>query len=438
MDRLAHVDHELTRRIAVIGGGWAGLSCAVQLAAAGRRVCVFEAARQLGGRARRIETYGGPLDNGQHILLGAYRETLRVMRLAGADPEHLLQRHALELDYPARGFRMGLPRLPAPLHLAVGLLSARGCSPGEKFAAARFMRALQADAYRVDDQVTVAELLDHHRQYGSIRRLLWEALCLAALNTAPENASAQIFANVLRDSLGGSREDTDLLLPNADLGQVFPDAAARFITGLAGEIRLSTRVNSVAPLLAGDGEAFAQVVIAVAPQHAAPLLHALPETGGIAAMLDGYDFEPITTVYLGYPGNVHLPFPMLGMDIGTPGHHGQWVFDRGQLGGAAGIMGFVLSARGAWDELGNDRLAATLHEELQDVLQEKLPPPLWHKTIRERRATFSCRPGLQRPPSRTPHRGLWLAGDYVCADYPATLEGAVRSGVAAAQDILAG
>ena len=428
----------MKRKTAIIGGGWAGLAAAVELVSAGVDVTLFEAAKQLGGRARRVEINGQALDNGQHILLGAYRDCLRLMRLVGADPARCFKRLPLAIEHPALGFRLRLPRLPAPLHLATGLLGASGCSLSEKIAAARFIRALQARNYQLPADVSVSELLDQHRQQGRVRQLMWDTLCLAALNTAPENASAQIFANVLRDSLGGSREDTDLLLPNADRGQVFPDAAARFITGLAGEIRLSTRVNSVAPLLAGDGEAFAQVVIAVAPQHAAPLLHALPEPGGIAAMLDGYDFEPITTVYLGYPGNVHLPFPMLGMDIGTPGHHGQWVFDRGQLGGAAGIMGFVLSARGAWDELGNDRLAATLHEELQDVLQEKLPPPLWHKTIRERRATFSCRPGLQRPPSRTPHRGLWLAGDYVCADYPATLEGAVRSGVAAAQDILAG
>jgi len=96
------------------------------------------------------------------------------------------------------------------------------------------------------------------------------------------------------------------------------------------------------------------------------------------------------------------------------------------------VIGFVLSARGAWDERDNDALATALHGELEQALGRKLPRASWHQVIRERRATFSCRPHLPRPAAQTPIPGLWLAGDYVCADYPATLEGAVRSGVAAA------
>jgi squalene-associated FAD-dependent desaturase len=424
-------------RTAIVGGGWAGLACAVELSAAGAPVCVFEAAKQLGGRARRVRIEGHALDNGQHLLLGAYRETLRVMRLAGADPERLLQRRPLELVYPRDGFRFCLPRLPAPLHLAAGLLAARGCPPGEKLAAARFIRALRADEYRLADEGCVTELLDRHRQGGKLRRLLWEPLCLAALNTPPERASARIFARVLRDSLEGARENSDLLLPRADLGRVFPDAAARFITARGGEIRLSARVERIERTpwpLAIDGERFAQVVIAAAPQHAAGLLRGHAETFDVAAMLDAYSFEPIGTVYLAYPHALRLPFPMLGMS----GPLGQWVFDRGWQEGASGIAGCVLSAQGAWDERGNGALAAALHGELRETLGRALPEPDWHRVIRERRATFSCRPGLPRPPAKTALPGVWLAGDYAYADYPATLEGAVRSGCRAARDILGG
>ena len=435
MDRLADVDQGLSARparVAVVGGGWAGLACAVELAAAGVPVRVFEAAKQPGGRARRVEVEGHALDNGQHILIGAYRETLRVMRLAGADPERLLRRLPLELSYPRAGFRLRLPRLPAPFHLAAGLLVARGCAPGEKLAAARFMRALQATGYRLAQDVSVAELLDRHRQRGSLRRFLWEPLCLAALNTAPQHASAQIFANVLRDGLDGARENSDLLLPRADLNRVFPDAAARFVAAHGGEIRLSARVERIERPLAVHGERFEHVVLAAAPRHAADLLRDHAETGGIAALLDAYCHEPIGTVYLAYPQPLRAPLPMLGMS----GPLGQWVFDRGQLDGASGIAGCVLSARGAWDERDNASLAAALHAELQETLGRALPAPDWHRVIRERRATFSCRPGLLRPPAKTALPGLWLAGDYVCADYPATLEGAVRSGVAAARGIL--
>ena len=427
-----------TLKVAIIGGGWAGLAAAVELSAAGTRVTVFEAARQLGGRARRVDIQGQTLDNGQHILVGAYRETLRLMNKVGAAPERLLKRLPLELNYPSAGFRLKLPQLPAPLNLAFGLFGAKGSSFGEKIAAVRFMRFLQARHYRLDADSSVAELLDRHKQRGKLRRYLWDPLCLAALNTSPKNASAQIFANVLRDSLGGDQSDTDLLLPAADLNAVFPDAAAAFITAHAGEIRLSTRIGAIktspSGLNIGD-QHFDRIILATAPQHAANLLASRPETAAIAALLESYAYEPIGTAYLGYPPELSLPCPMLGMDDHCGASFGQWAFDRGALTGDHGTIGFVLSASGHWDEFDNEALASALHQELEQALGRNLPQPRWHQIIRERRATFSCRPDLPRPAAQTPVPGLWLAGDYVCANYPATLEGAVRSGVAAAAGV---
>ncbi len=425
-------------KVAVIGGGWAGLAAAVELASAGVKVTVFEATKQLGGRARSVDVNEHTLDNGQHILVGAYRETLRLMDVVGADPKRLLKRLPLELTFPGSQppFRLRLPRLPAPLHLVIGLFTTCGASLSEKISAVRFMRTLQASGYHLDADCTVSALLDRHAQHGSLRRHLWEPLCLAALNTEPANASAQIFANVLRDSLGGARAETDLLLPAADLDQLFPRPAAAFIAAHGGEIRLSTRVESIDDNLSIAGEVFDKIILASAPQHAAVFLAQRTETAAIAAMLESYTYEPIGTAYVGYPPELRLPFPMLGLDGGAEGNLGQWVFDRGPLGGTPGVMGFVLSARGAWDECDNETLVSTLHAELQTALQKSLPPPRWHQVIRERRATFSCRPDLPRPSAKTAHPGLWLAGDYACAGYPATLEGAVRSGVAAAQGIL--
>jgi len=422
-------------RVAIIGGGWAGLAAAVELAA-GAHVTVFESARQLGGRARRVIIDDLPLDNGQHILLGAYAETLRLMRTVGA-PETSLYRLPLTLTQPRDGFRLCLPRLPAPWHLALGLAFARGCGLGEKIAAARFMRALQADGYRLDHDISVADLLDRHRQNGVLRRLMWEPLCLAALNTAPEIASAQVFANVLRDSLGGAAEATDLLLPTTDLGRLFPDAAARHLESHGVSIRPGTRVRAIEQPLAIDGESFDHILIATAPRHAASLLAGHPETAATAAMLSAYAHEPIGCAYLAYPEDIGLPEPMLGLE--SVGHErlGQWAFDRGALGGPRGLVSFVLSAEGAWDRLDDDALCRALHDELEAALGRDLPSPRWQRVLRERRATFSCRPNLPRPTMQTALPGLWLAGDYVYADYPGTLEGAVRSGVAAARSILA-
>jgi uncharacterized protein with NAD-binding domain and iron-sulfur cluster len=126
---------------------------------AGVGVTVFEAARQLGGRARSVSAHGQRLDNGQHILVGAYRETLRLMKVVGNDPDRLLKRMPLEIAFPGRQpapFRLRLPRLPAPWHLAAGLLGTRGVSFAEKIGAVRFMRFLQSHGYRLDDDCTVS------------------------------------------------------------------------------------------------------------------------------------------------------------------------------------------------------------------------------------------------------------------------------------------
>ncbi|EXI64456.1 MAG: 15-cis-phytoene desaturase [Candidatus Accumulibacter adjunctus] len=427
-------------RAAVVGGGWAGLAAAVELAQAGFRVTVFEASRQLGGRARSVELHGHRLDNGQHILVGAYHETLRLMRTVGADPERLLRRLPLELRFPGslpRPFRLRLPQLPPPLHLAAGLLAAAGPTLSEKLAAARFLRALQRKGYRVPESDSVAELLDRHGQRGALRSHLWEALCLAALNTPPAAASARIFANTLRDSLGSGRAATDLLLPAADLDQLLPAAAATFIRRHGGEIRNGCRIRRIEAGPAVLGEAFDCAVLAVAAQHAPALLAGHRATAELAQTLADYRFEPIATAYLGFPPQVSLPLPMLGLAARTSTDVGQWVFDRGALCGTAGILAFVLSAHGPWQELDNATLTARLAGQLAATLRRSLPPVLWQQVIREQRATFSCRPGLARPGARTALAGWWLAGDHACADYPATLEAAVRSGVAAAREIRA-
>jgi squalene-associated FAD-dependent desaturase len=422
-------------RVAVVGAGWAGLACAAELVAAKTPVTVFEASRQLGGRARSVEVDGHCLDNGQHLIVGAYTETQRLMRRVGAQPESLLKRAPLQLDYPG-AFRMKLPALPAPWHLAIGLLGASGASFGEKLSAAFFMQRLKRQHYRLMRDTTVAEWLDAQGQTGALRRFLWEPLCLAALNTAPKHASAQIFANVLRDSLGGGRDATDLLLPRTDLGRIFPEQAGQFIKANGGEIQHGARITELQRDGNGwqlAGEHFEHIVLAVAPQHVPPLLISRPAHEPLLHQLADYEYEPIGTAYLAYPASVKLPFPMLGLC----GPLGQWVFDRSEMGGPAGMMAFVLSAEGDWDSLSDDVLAKKLHDELVAIIGP-LPPPVWHRSIRERRATFSCRPNLQRPGPGTAERGLWIAGDYTYSDYPATLEGAVRSGIAAARAILDG
>lgn len=426
-------------KVAVVGGGWAGLAAAVELAGAGVDTTVFEAARQLGGRARSVNLHGHRLDNGQHILVGAYRETLRLMRRVGADPDRLLKRFPLEVVCPGAQptpFALRLPRLPQPWHLLAGLATTRGASLGDKLGALRLVRFLQRNGYRLAEDCTVSALLDRLHQHGALRRHLWEPLCLAALNTPPAQASAQIFANTLRDSLGADRAGSDLLLPAVDLDRLFPALAAEFIRTHGGKVRVSSRVTRIDDGFEVSGDPFDSVVLAVGAQHAERLLATDATTQALARLVAGYVYEPIATIYCGYPAAVRLPWPMLGLAADDRSGLGQWVFDRGALCGTAGVIAFVLSGSGTWQRFDDATLAATLHAELAVALNTRLPSAYWQCVIREQRATFSCRPSLPRPAARTARPGLWLAGDYVSADYPATIEAAVRSGVAAARGIL--
>ena len=416
-------------KIAVIGAGYAGLSAAVELTAAGKRVEVFEASRILGGRARAVQIDGFTVDNGQHILVGAYSETLRLMRTVGADPDTLLRRTPLRFEFPGQ-FLMSAPRLPAPLHTAFALLLAKGLDWREKRAAIRLMQGLQAARFRVEPDVTVTTWLDRNDIPPRQRRFLWEPLCIAALNTPAERASAQVMANVLRDSLAGARAASDMLLPQVDLSALFPLPAARFIGQHGGTVHSGRRIESLRregdAWMLDDAGPFRQVVLAIAPYHLAALVPELAQ--GVAE----FDWEPIVTSYFSYPAAVRLPQPMLGMDAGLA----QWLFDRGALCGQDGLIAAVISARGRHLDLPTAELEARIHEEIA-ALVPGLPAALAVQTITEKRATFACVPGLQRPASGTGLPGLWLAGDYVAGDYPATIEGAVRSGVVAARRILA-
>jgi len=417
-------------RVAIIGAGWSGLAAAVTLAERGVPVTVFEAARSLGGRARRVSIDGVDLDNGQHILIGAYRETLRMMRRVGADPDELLLRVPLELRF-ADGFHLRAPRLPYPLNLLFALLGAKGLDLAQSFSALRFMASLWARGFRAEPDSSVAQLLDESRQAGGLRTHVWEPLCVSALNTPVERASAQVFVNVLRDGLTGARGASDLLIARTDLGRLFPEPAAEYVKARGGEIELGVPVRRVAQIPGGfrlnDAQMFSRVVIACGPHQAGPLLVQLPELADALSRISAFSYEPIVTCYLQYPESVTLPAPMLGFNGGVV----QWAFDRGRLGGPKGLLAAVISASGAHENLPKEALVSQIETELRGALGE-LPAPRWTQVITERRATLSCTPALARPEAVTAVSGLMLAGDYVASDYPGTLEAAVRSGIAAA------
>lgn len=412
------------------------MAAAAELASRDIPVVVFETARTLGGRARRVEVNGVPLDNGLHILIGAYRETLRLIELTRRPQEATgLVRLPLDLIVHPH-FRLRAPRLPAPLHLAAALICARGLDLAERMKAAAFIAAMRRQNFRLAADTSVERLLASCGQPPAVTRYLWYPLCISALNTQPREASAQVFLNVLRDSFNGARADSDLLLPAMDFSALFPERAAAYLTLHGGSVRSGVTVEAVRrsaggfELAAEDGR-FSHVILAVSPHRLSALIAPHAELAEVDKLVQAFSYQPIHSVFLQYPPGSRLPFRMGGIEA----TYSQWLFDRGRLGGPDGLIGVVISASGAHQELGQDELARRVHAELSAHFPG-LGEPRWQCVIAEKRATFTCSVGLRRPTNRTPIPRLYLAGDYTASDYPATLEAAVRSGVACAKLVL--
>jgi squalene-associated FAD-dependent desaturase len=430
--------------IVVAGAGWAGCAAAAELALAGKQVVLLEAARSLGGRARGVELDGRLLDNGQHILLGAYRATLDLMQRLGLREEDAFLRLPLQMRYAPQppAMQFVAPRLPAPLHVLWALLRADGLTRADKLAIARFQSTARWMGWLLYQDCSVAELMERFEQTENTVRLLWRPLCLAALNTPLEQASAQVFLNVLKDSLGARRAASDMLLPVRDLSGVFPERVAQVVAAKGGAVRTGARLTQV--VSAGDGwlleladgaslQADSLVLALPAWQACSVLAHAAPE------LVPQFEHLPITTVYLQYAETLRLPHPFLALlDEPEASRYGQFVFDRGQLdAGTPGLLAVVISVSDQAAQLPHEALAQAVAEQLAaDFKQSELAQPQWQRVVTEKRATFACTPGLQRPPVESGLPNLWLAGDYTAGPYPATLEGAVASGQAAAGALL--
>lgn len=435
------------------------MAAAVQLAGLGHSPHVFEAGHTLGGRARaltlkRPDGQRTEADNGQHILIGAYGECLQLMRQLGLDPDELLLRKPLTLRY-ANGHGLSFPALPAPLDALAGIACASGWSLRER--AALLTRAMRwrLQGFRCAEQATVADVCQGFP--GRLMDEFIEPLCVSALNLSAAQASGSVFLRVLHDALFAGTGGSHFLVPRCSLSDLFPAPAAQWLHSLGHPTHQGCRIQELIPqgaqwqLRSNRAELvatleqtrFDAVLLACPPQEAARLALAasederLPARNGVhyqrwASQAQTLKHTAIATVYAQtrqrLPAN--LPWLALRPHATAPA---QFVFDRGHLHTSdetqQGLMAFVIS------DCRTGRM--TLE---QQVLQQARDELGWHdiepvQTVIEKRATFACTPALLRPGMELGH-GLWACGDYVDGPYPATLEGAVRSGIAAANALV--
>lgn len=423
-----------------MGGGFAGLSAAVRLARRGARVLVLEARSRLGGRATAFadrET-GERVDNGQHVLLGCYTETLAFLREIGAlDHVRVAPQLGVSMvDRDGRLSRLECPMLPAPFNLLAGVMEWSALAWSDRWAVLRMGRPAPPSP-----DESVEAWLVRNGQTPRLREMLWDPLALAALNQPTSQAAAPVFARVLAEMFRSDPQSAAIVLPTKPLDEMYAEPARDYIVGHGGVVQTGSPATivlgaaAVSSVASGPDRWEVPAVVSAVPWFAIDGIFE-GDTAPVAAIVEcagATSSSPILTVNLWFDRPLFdEPF------IGLPGRPMQWVFDkRAAFGGSATHLSLVSSGASPLVGRANAELVRMAHDQLTDALPAAKGAQLLRATvIREPRATFSLAPGQPaRPKTRTPVRGLYLAGDWIDTGLPATIESAVRSGHRAADEI---
>ena len=426
------------KRIAVIGGGISGLSAAVYLANSGLSVELFEAAPKLGGRAFSFidENSGDTVDNGQHILMGCYKETLQFLKLINAFDNLYFQENLIVNFINKEKGVLPLKSFSKlyPFNLMLGILNYRALNIFERVKILKLFFKLIAVPTDSLDNITVIEWLKNENQSENALKSFWEILAIGSLNTNIEKASAKIFADILKHIFFRGNKSSTIILPETGLSELYCSKARDFISSHNGKVNISCKVASVEILrdkivsliINKKNITGFDYIISAVPFYSFQKL--FNEDFLIQTEKLDFNYSPILNVHIWLKEN-----PLTDRFYGLIGSPVQWIFNHNKY------ISIVISDAGSFIDITNDEILDLVTVEINSFFP-KLKSELisGYKVIREKRATFIPEPSVlnNRPSVKTKIKNLFLAGDWTDTGLPATIESAVKSGKMAANSIL--